>query len=98
MEPITLLVAALATARLTRLVTRDRITHAPRRRLLKRLDPDGLMAYLVVCTWCASVYTGLGVAAVGRIAGLWGWEWIVPLALAFSMVTGLLTSLEGEDV
>ena len=94
MEPITLLVAALATARLTRLVTRDRITHTPRRLLLKRLDPEGLAAYMVVCDWCVSVYVGAGIVAL-----LWaGPAWIVwPLyALAFSHVAGWLASKEDE--
>lgn len=98
MEPITLLVAALATARLTRLVTRDRITHAPRRWILRRLDPQGLTAYLLVCDWCASMYTGLGVAAAGHLAGQWSWQWVAPLALAFSFTTGWLASMEREDV
>lgn len=95
MEPITLLVAALATARLTRLVTRDRITHALRRRILKRLDPEGLPAYLLVCDWCTSVYMGALVTA----AGLWGpaWFYWIGVALALSHITGWLASKEGED-
>lgn len=96
MEPITLLVAALATARLTRLVTRDRITHAPRRWLLRRLNPEGLAAYLVVCDWCGSVYIGGAVAAAGAWHGTWSWYMAFPLAMAFSLVTGQLASHEGE--
>lgn len=96
MDAITLLVAALTTARLTRLVTRDRITHAPRRRLLSRLNPDGLAAYMVVCDWCVSVYVGAGVAALGAYAGLWSWWWAPPLMLAFSHVSGWLASKEDE--
>jgi len=94
MDAITLFTAALATGRLTRLVTRDRITHAPRRRLLLKLDPEGLAAYLVVCDWCVSVYVGAGVALL-----LWaGPAWAVwPLyALAFSYVAGWLASKEDE--
>jgi hypothetical protein len=96
MEPITLLVAALGTARLTRLITRDRITHAPRRWVLQRLDQDGLTAYMIVCDWCVSVYTGAAIAAVGAWNGLWSWGWAVPLTLAFSLTTGWLASKEGE--
>lgn len=94
MDAITLITAALATARLTRLVTTDRITHAPRRWVLSRLDDDGLLAYLVVCDWCVSVYVGAGVAAV-----LWAAPaWVVwPLyALAFSYVAGWLARGETE--
>lgn len=96
MDAITLLIAALATARITRLVTRDRITHAGRRRLLNRLDQDGLLAYLIVCDWCVSVYTGAGVASAGALAGLWSWAWVVPLTLAFSYTAGWLASKEDE--
>lgn len=94
MEPITLLVAALATARLTRLVTRDQITHKARRWALARLDHDGMIAYLIVCDWCVSMYAALAVMAWTA----WGPSWSLwPLAiLASSYVTGWLASKEGE--
>lgn len=94
MDLITLLVAALATARLTRLITTDRITERPRMWLLMRLDPEGLGAYLVTCSWCVSVYVGAGAATL-----VWaGPSWTVwPLgAFAFSYVAGWLASWEGE--
>jgi hypothetical protein len=96
MEPITLLIAALATARLTRLVTTDRITEAPRTWALRRLPSEGLLAYLLVCDWCVSVYTGAAVASAGAWAGSWPWAWAVPLALAFSYTAGYLARGESE--
>lgn len=96
MDLDTLVIAALAVARLTRLVTTDRITEAPRNWVLQRLKAEGLTAYLIVCDWCASFYVGLGVAAAGGLAGLWAWGWIVPLGLAFSYVAGWLASKESE--
>lgn len=96
MNAITLLVAALVTARITRLVTTDRITEAPRTWLLRRLPDESLAAYLVVCDWCASFYIGLAVALGGALANWWGWWWTVPLGLAFSYVAGWLASKEGE--
>lgn len=96
MDTITLLIAALATARLTRLITSDRILAGPRRWALIRLDSDGLTAYLLVCNWCVSVYVGAGVASVGAWAGVWPWPWALPLALSFSYVAGYLASQEGE--
>ena len=96
MDAITLLVAALTTARLTRLITRDRITHAPRRWLLSKLDTDGLTAYLIICDWCSSMYVGGAVAAAGAWVGLWSWWWAGPCALAFSYVAGWLASKEVE--
>lgn len=94
MDLITLGVAALATARITRLVTTDRITQAPRRWLLKRLDQEGLMAYLVVCDWCASVYAGGIVVVVVLLGGQPGF-WVLA-ALAFSYVAGWLARGEVE--
>lgn len=96
MNPITLIVAALVTARVTRLVTTDRITQAPRRWALLRLRSDGLAAYLLVCDWCVSVYVGAVVASVGAGAGSWPWTWALPLALAFSYVAGYLARGESE--
>lgn len=96
MDLVPALVAALATARLTRLITTDEILRAPRRRLLARLDHQGLWAYLVVCPWCISIYTGTAIAGAGAWAGQWGWPWVLPLGLAFSYVTGFLAGKEGE--
>ena len=96
MELIPLLVAALATARLTRLVTTDRILERPRVALLRRLGGDNLLAYLVVCDWCVSVYVGGAVAAAGSWAGSWPWTWAPALALAFSYTAGYLARGESE--
>jgi hypothetical protein len=104
-----LIVFALAVARVTTLVTSDRITRAPRERFLawawSRAWPNPepswqvvragggdppLLAYLIECPWCVSIY----VAAVA--APLWYWlgtnpRVLVPaVALAFSYVTGFL--------
>jgi hypothetical protein len=96
MDTITLLITALATARLTRLITRDEITHGARRRILATLDPHGLLAYLVVCDWCVSVYIGAAAAGAGALAGAWPWLWVLPLTLAFSQTAGWMASREGE--
>jgi len=94
MDLITFAVAALATARITKLVTSDRITQAPRNALLRRLDSTSLLAYLVVCDWCVSVYVGAAVVAVVLWGGSVGW-WVLA-ALAFSYTAGWLASKEGE--
>ena len=96
MDLIALLVAALATARLTRLVTRDQITHPLRRALLARVDRDGYLAYLLTCDWCVSVWIGAGAAVVGVRAGAWSWWWAPAVALVVSYVAGWLASKEGE--
>lgn len=96
MDLVTLALAALATARITRFITTDRITEAPRNALIRRLDPNGLLAYLVVCDWCASVYAG------AAVAGAW-WLWGTTMAftaataaLAFSYIAGYLASRESD--
>jgi len=94
MDLITLLVAVLATARITRLVTTDRITQAPRSWALKRLSSEGLAAYLIVCDWCVSVYAGAGVVGVIILGGQPGF-WVLA-ALAFSYVAGWLARGEVE--
>lgn len=94
MAALTLLLTALATARLTRLITRDRITRTPRHWALRRLPDGHLLAYLLMCDWCVSVYTGAATAAA------W-WAWgghhaytAVVAALAFSHITGWLAARE----
>lgn len=96
MDAITLFVAALTTARVTRLIVEDRITEAPRHAILRRLSPEGLPAYLLTCSWCVSVYAGGAVAGAGAWAGLWSWWWAIPLALTFSYIAGWLAAREGE--
>lgn len=95
MDAITLLTAALATARITRLVTTDRITQAPRQWALRRLSSEGLLAYLIVCDWCASVYAGAGVVAVTVWGGTPG-TWVLT-ALALSYAAGWLAAREDGE-
>lgn len=88
------LVAFLATARLTRLVTADYVTKVPREWLIRWRGEDAPLSYLVTCDWCASMYTGSAVA-VGVV--LWPDNRLVVgvlLVLAASLVAGLLAQLE----
>lgn len=95
MTLLALVLIAGATARVTRLVTTDRVTRAPREALLRALlgrNEKSLVAYLVVCDWCVSVYTG---AAVAGAWWAWGenlWYQAVCVALTASYVTGILAS------
>lgn len=96
MTVITLVLAALATARITRLVTTDRITETPRHWTLRRLNPEGMTAYLITCDWCVSVYTGSAMAAGWSLWGNHRWFTAVCAAFAFSYVAGFLASRESE--
>lgn len=83
--------AALATARLTRLITHDAILDRPRA-LVQKHGGDTL-TYFVQCPWCVSTWAGAGVAAltwVGRHGLAVEFVW---LALAASYVCGVLALL-----
>lgn len=91
------LAGALATHRLTRLITLDEITRPVRSRLHDRLSvqhPDSLpivrttrksLAYLLTCPWCVSVYAGTATALLQdrRLSG-----GTIIRALAYSTVAG----------
>lgn len=95
MTAVMLVLTVLATARLTRLVTSDKLTGRPREAVLRWLvgrDPESLLAYLLVCDWCASMYTGAVVAGAWWAWGETIWFTAVTLALTASYVTGFLAS------
>ena len=89
-----LLLAVLATARLTRLVTEDKITERPRRYLAK--GAPGVLSYFIHCPWCVSIYTGSAVAVSWWLWGGAAWHTASMLALAASHITGELAS-RAED-
>ena len=94
MDTLTLLLALLAVARLTRMVTEDAIFERPRTWALSKLHPDHLPAYLVTCPWCVSVYAG---AAMGAAWWAWGDTRVFTAtvaALAASHVAGFLAGKE----
>lgn len=75
---------ALAAYRVTRLVTRDRIT-APVR---DRFDPEGVVGELIRCSWCTGVWVAAGVVAARRVAPrVWA---PAAEALAVAAVVGLI--------
>lgn len=88
------LLGTLATARLTRLIIHDEITKPLRRQVLRRLDPerefDLMVAYLLDCGWCMSVWVA-GALAGGTL--VW-WDsavwWLVLSTMVASQVTGML--------
>ena len=90
----------LAVARVTRFITTDALFDEPRVWVLQKLTNPGRarvlrdkIAYLLVCSWCSSVY--VGAAAAGAYAM---WHGSMPymvtvLALSASYVTGFLASV-----
>ena len=88
-----IIVAALATYRLTRLVTADKITEPIRTWVMDRSQWAG---YLVSCDWCLSIWIAPPVALC---AILWGDNrlvLVVILWLALSAVVGLLSLVEAR--
>ena len=91
MRVVDLLPLALAAARLSRLVRRDRILDAPRdavtRWAMNRSGPDRehLLVYFLRCAWCVSLWS----AAVAL--GLWYTVPIVVHVLAVAYVAALAT-------
>jgi len=90
MTALLVLVAALATYRVTRLVTADQITE-PLRAFAERRKWTG---YLAQCDWCVSIWVAPGPAVA---VVLWPDNRVVLvglLALTFSAVTGLIATIE----
>ena len=91
MDALWFIVAVLATYRLTRLVTADKITEPIRGWVVDRSEWFG---YLVTCDWCLSIWVA-PLPALGIV--LWGDVTPVRLvlaALALSGATGLFSLLE----
>lgn len=96
-----LFVTALAAARVTRLITTDKISEPVREWIVGKLGPAHAISYLVYCRWCTGIYA----SAVASVCVWWGaglrhllpvsgWFAVPALALAFSYVIGLLVRAE----
>lgn len=95
----TFILVTLAVARLTRLVTSDRIMLSFRRWVVNKFGGESEAAYLVHCRWCTSIWVAFPLAV------LWGvltlpfslWWATIPAWFAMSHLTGLLARLEEND-
>jgi hypothetical protein len=107
---IILTLYVLAVARVSRLITSDKLTEKWRYRFVasrfrRAYGPDPgaeqmaqppLLAYLAMCPWCISIWVG---AVAAPVVALWGrspWVWAPAFALAASYVTGFLAQREGQ--
>lgn len=85
--------ATIATYRLTRLITADRITERLRIEVESRYK---MLGYLITCDWCLSIWIAPIVASVVHV---WGDVAVVQIgvaALAMSAVTGLMSMVESR--
>jgi fatty acid desaturase len=94
-SPLVLLIAALAVARITRLITTDYLTGGIRAKLIARWGTDSPWSYLITCQWCASIWVSLAAAPVVWWWGDTPWVMLPALVLAFSQCAGLLS--RGDD-
>jgi hypothetical protein len=92
---VSLVVAALAVARIARLLTEDFLTVGYRRWVVTRWGPESKMSYLVHCPWCTSIWIALPIMPV---AVLFPNVWVIAtLAIpAASHVAGLLNTTSKE--
>jgi|GEM_PF-1399253 hypothetical protein len=91
--------AFLATARVTRFVTRDLLAQPIRTWFANRFGPDSRLAYLVTCGWCASIWIGI-LPTLGWVTWWAGVPWHASAALwlGISWVYGILdTNLDVEE-
>ncbi|MBF6277046.1 hypothetical protein [Nocardia nova] len=93
---LTLAVYVLAAARLTRIITTDKIGEPLRAAVVDRYGADSMLSYLIFCPACVSVWTGFALApAAVALAGI-SW-WLLPfLALTASQITIILARKDLE--
>lgn len=86
---ISLVLAALTVARITRFLTDDFLALGYRRWIVKRYGDESKMSYLAHCPWCTSVWVAIPIMPV---AAIWPNRWVIAglAILAASMVSGLL--------
>lgn len=86
---VSLIVAALAVARITRLLVEDRLTVRWRQWIVRRYGAESLPSYLVHCPWCMSIWIAVPIMP---LSVLLPHPWVIAaLAIpAASMVAGLL--------
>lgn len=86
------LLALGLTARVTRLVTDDRIAAPVRARVLGWRGAESEWAYLVSCPWCLGLWVSILVAVLAYVSGGAAWFTIPALAGTISYLYGLLAS------
>lgn len=86
---ISLVVAALAVARITRFLVEDFLANGYRRWVVNKWGEDSKISYLVHCPWCTSIWVAVPIMPV---AALWPNVWVIAVLSipAASMVSGIV--------
>jgi peptidoglycan/LPS O-acetylase OafA/YrhL len=89
---VSLIVATLTVARVTRLLVDDQLTTGYRRWVIQRWGDLSWQSYLAHCPWCTSIWVALPTMPA---AVIWPNKWVVAaLAVpAASLVTGLISEI-----
>lgn len=89
------LLDALASYRITHLITDDTIPFGRARDAITNRWPGSLAAEWVGCAWCAGLAVAAGVTVARALIPRW---WTVPATVfALSAVTGVLSTWEHRD-
>ena len=89
-SPLHFLILALATFRLSRLLTTDTIFEFLREAVWKRKPPHTAIGYLFTCNWCMSIWFGSLVTISYTIVP--SVTFVASLPLALSAVAGLIST------
>lgn len=87
----------IAFARIVVLITMDMITARPRDAVVTALKERGhnMLAYLLLCPWCVSIWLGIPAAPIIYAYGNSPWLFVPALALALSAAAGALARVKG---
>src|ERR1700744_1615604 len=91
------LIYLLAFARLIVLITSDVITERPRDAVVTALKDrkHHLLAYMLLCPWCVSVWLAIPAAPIIYAYGHHWWLFVPALVLALSGAAGALARVKG---
>lgn len=98
MTVLILLAWVLAVWRLTRLVTRDKLTESIRFWVAGKLGAASKLTYLIHCHWCSSIWVAAATAPAPILIADLTWWWLPWLALAASQLVGLCARLDPVEM
>lgn len=87
---LSLVIATLAVARVTRLLVEDQLMVKYRQWVIRRWGETSMASYLAHCPWCMSIWVAI---VIMPVAVIFPNQWVMAvLAIpAASMITGLLS-------
>lgn len=91
---ICLIVAALAVARLSMLLTQDQLTIGYRRWVVNRFGENSQIAYLAHCDWCTSMWLAI---VIMPLVAAWPNRWVLAAVSvpAASLISGFASKARG---